>query len=167
MPTKTPTYPYVLAGQNGEALYYQRPGFPVFFISGPAEQRTFSSLAPKATRRTALINGPIAISTCDVLLQAGASFGEVRDTRPPSAAAGDILLEFTLPNGLCIYYCERDRTVILDSRWFENRGSHLVFGPTLYRGTPSVLSSPMPEIGATPANIPFAVNRSSRPTKLT
>lgn len=161
MPIKTPTYPRVLAGINGEALYFQRPGYPVFFVSGPAEQRTYSSLAPKTARRTGLINGAVAVATIEVLLHAGASFKEERDNRPPSVSPEDLVLEFTVSSGLRIYYCDRDRTVILDSRWFENRGSHLVFGPTLYRGTPSVLSSPLPEIGATPASNPFAANRSS------
>jgi len=161
VPTKTPTYPHVLAGQNGEALYYQRPGYPAFFVSGPVEQRTYSSLAPKTVRRTGLINGAVAVATIEVLLHAGASFHESREDRPPSASPDDLLLEFTLPNGLRVFYCGRDRTVILDSRWFENRGAGLVVGPTLYRGTPSVLPSPLPEIGVPPVDTPLAANRSS------
>ncbi len=107
-----------------------------------------------------MINGAVAVATIEVLLHAGASFRESPENRPPSASPDDLLLEFTLPNGLRVFYCGRDRTVILDSRWFENRGAGLIVGPTLYRGTSSVLSSPLPKIGATPANIPFAANRS-------
>ncbi len=167
MPTKTPTYPYVLAGQNGEALYYQRPSLPVFFVSAPVEQHTYSSLAPKWARRTALISGVVAIPTFEVLLHAGASFRESRENRPPSSTLDDLLLEFTLPNGLRVFYCGRDRSIILDSRWFENRGAGLIVGPTLYRGTPSVLSSPLPKIGATPADTPHTGKPTPYPTKLT
>jgi len=108
-----------------------------------------------------LINGAVAVATIEVLLHAGASFREARDNRPPSASPDDLLLEFTLPNGLRVFYCDRDRTVTLDSRWFENRGAGLIVGPTLYRGTPSVVSSPLPEIGVSPADTPIAANRSS------
>ncbi len=157
----------MLAGQNGESLFFQRPGYPVFFVSGPAEQRTYSSLAPKVVRRTGLINGAVAVATIEVLLHAGASFRESRENRPPSASQDDLLLEFTLPNGLRVFYCGRDRTVILDSRWFENRGAGLIVGPTLYRGTPSVVSSPLPEIDAATKSTPHTAVHPLTSQKLT
>ena len=157
----------MLAGQNGESLFFQRPGYPVFFVSAPVEQQTYSSLAPTHSRRTALINGSVAIATVEVLLHAGASFREARDYRPPSASPDDLLLEFTLPNGLPVLYCGRDRTVILDSRWFENRGAGLIVGPTLYRGTPSVVSSPLREIDAATKSTPHTAVHSLTSKKLT
>jgi hypothetical protein len=143
------SYPRVLVSRDEDALFFEGPALPVLFLSA-ADIERWCAAPTKALMRP--INGPACISTLTVLLDAHAQFVVLSDSRPPAARQGSLCLEFKTTGGMQVACVDDDRIVIIDHKWFERRGCHLVVGPTLYHAATgpatNLVKSPVPPSSA-------------------
>jgi hypothetical protein len=129
--TKPPT-PRVAVSKDGDVLIFRGLLQSALFI---LRENLPKWLASPGSGAAMSIETPIGLALIEVILEAGASFRDLRDCRPPSIGKDQICLRFELPNGAsAVLLGKTPAPAEID--WLHRQSADLIVGPSeMFRGT--------------------------------
>jgi hypothetical protein len=129
--TKPPN-PRVAISQDGEVLIFRGLLQPALFI---LRKNLPKWLASPESGGAMSIEAPIGLALIEVILEAGASFRDLSERRPPSIGKEQICLRFELPNGAsAVLLGKTPAPAEID--WLHRQSADLIVGPSeMFRST--------------------------------